>query len=383
MQVVRLSKFAELLPWIGTWDALSQGVPFRRWEWLESWWRNYGQNQGRPRRHFELFVLAVVDENQTLLGIAPWYLERTASQGRLLRFLGSGEICSEYLSLMCRRGEEETVAAAIADWLTTHAIDVHDTDRWDVLKLASVETDDLAVGRLLSHLSQRGNAVYVQPGMNCWRLALPTGWAEYLTQQSKSHRKQLRRMDRDYFRSGRATMHWVHEPQQLDAAFAVLVDLHQRRWRSRGEYGCFSFPRFLSFHREVAPRLLAAGSLLMSWLELDGRPVAAEYHLAGPGMVYAYQSGIEPNALRQQPGRLSNLATIRRAIERGDQAMDFLRGDEPYKAHWGAVPRRMREYRVVPVRRSARVRQGLLSAGGNMIGWLKSGWQFAEHLVSE
>ena len=190
-------------------------------------------------------------------------------------------------------------------------------------------------------------------------------------------------MDRDYFRSGRATMHWVHDQHQLDTAFAALVDLHQRRWRSRGERGCFSSPRFSSFHRELAPRLLAAGSLLMSWLELDSRPVAAEYHLAGPGMVYAYQSGVEPAALRQQPGRLSNLATIRRAIERGDRAMDFLRGDEPYKAHWGAVPRRMCDFRVVPARRAARMRQSLLSAGGSMVEWLKSGWELAEHLVTD
>jgi hypothetical protein len=382
MQIVRLTSFAELLPWIGTWDALSQGVPFRRWEWLESWWRNYGHDRGQPRRHFELFILAAIGQDQNLLGIAPWFLERTTSQGRLVRFLGSGETCSEYQSVMCRKGTEEPLAIALADWLTAHAIDVRDPDRWDVLKLGSVETDDLPIGRLLHHLEQRGNAVYRQPGMNCWRLALPGGWEEFLARRTKSHRKQLRRLDRDYFRSGRATMHWVHDQQQLDAAFAALVDLHQRRWRTRGEHGCFSSPRFSNFHREVAPRLLAAGSLLMSWLELDSRPVAAEYHLAGPGLVYAYQSGIEPMALGQQPGRLSNLATIRRAIERGDRAMDFLRGDEPYKAHWGAVPRRMCEFRVVPARRAARVRQSLLSAGGNMIDWLKSGWQLAEHLVS-
>ena len=37
-------------------------------------------------------------------------------------------------------------------------------------------------------------------------------------------------------------------------------------------------------------------------VELDGEPVAAEYHLAGDnGVIYAYQSGIEIEALGVAP----------------------------------------------------------------------------------
>ena len=154
MQVVRFTTFNDLLPWIGGWDSLSQGVPFRRWEWLESWWRNYGHDHGQPRRNHELFVLAAVDADRSLLGIAPWYLERTASQGRLVRFLGSGEVCSEYMSLMCRRGSEETFSAAIAEWLTSHATDARDPDRWDALEARSDRSLMIyRLGRLLHYLS--------------------------------------------------------------------------------------------------------------------------------------------------------------------------------------------------------------------------------------
>ena len=63
------------------------------------------------------------------------------------------------------------------------------------------------------------------------------------------------------------------------------------------------------------------------------------------------------NGCRRSRGRLSHLATIRRAIERGDAAFDFLRGDEPYKAHLRAVPRGTFEARAIPARRAARLRQ--------------------------
>jgi CelD/BcsL family acetyltransferase involved in cellulose biosynthesis len=389
-RVVRLSTTAEVQPWIGQWNAMVRGVPFRRWEWLESWWRQYGSEPGQQRQSRELFVLAVFDDRPTLLGFAPWYLERSASQGRIVRFLGSGEVCSEYLSLVCADGKEELVARGLAKWLTECVnTDRRDTphglfsDRWDVLKLSAVASDDLPIARLLAHLASEGNAVHRRPGMNCWRLALPTSWEAYLATVSKSHRKQLRRLDRDFFRSGRACIHWVHDPDQLERAMDVLIALHQRRWKYLGWPGCFASQRFRKFHREVASRMLAIDALLMSWLEVDGRPVASEYHLAGDGVVYAYQSGIAPDSLNYQPGHLSHLATIRRAIERGDRAFDFLRGDEPYKSHWRATARATFEARVVPPRIGPRIRQGISAAGSMVMNQLRSGWQLTKHLMAE
>ncbi len=330
---------------------MARGVPFRRWEWLESWWRQYGPELGQERASRELFVLAVFDARETLLGLAPWYLERSASKGRVVRFLGSGEVCSEYLSLLWADGQQETVARGLAKWLTESTKAKHydregdqSSDRWDVLKLTAIASDDHAMERLLDHLTCQGNAVHRRRGMNCWRLELPGSWEEYLSIVSKSRRKQLRRLDRDFFRSGRACIHWVREPDQLEQTLDILVGLHQRRWKHLGWPGCFASERFLNFHREVALRMLAFDALLMSWLELDGEPAAAEYHLAGDGIVYAYQSGIAPESLEHQPGHLSHLATIRRAIERGDRAFDFLRGDEPYKSHLA----RFRDRRLRP-----------------------------------
>ena len=394
-RVVRLATLAQIQPWIGQWNAMARGVPFRRWEWLESWWRQYGPGPAEQHKSRELFVLAAFDAGQTLVGLAPWYVERSASQGRIVRFLGSGEVCSEYLSMMCVDGKEEFVARNLARWLTESAksertkVESNGTpngqpsDGWDVLKLSAVANDDMAISRLLVHLGGQGNAVYRRPAMNCWRLALPASWDDYLAMVSKSHRKQLRRLDRDFFRSGRACIHWVREPDQLEHALSVLIALHQRRWKHLGWPGCFASERFLAFHREVALRLLAFDALRMSWLEIDGRAVAAEYHLAGDGIVYAYQSGIAPDALDYQPGHLSHLATIRRAIERGDRAFDFLRGDEPYKSHWRAVPRATFEARVVPPRIGPRIRQGIWAAGSSVIHQLRSGWQLTKHLITE
>jgi CelD/BcsL family acetyltransferase involved in cellulose biosynthesis len=378
IEIVRIAAPTDWQRWSRSWNELASGIPFRRWEWLECWWRHYGQTAGKSWRGRELYVLAAIERGESLVAVAPWYLERSPTLGRVVRFLGGGEVCSEYPSVFTRPGSENAVAEAIADWLAA----AEGPDHWDALKLDGVEQHDLNVGRLLECLADRDHFIHRRPGPNCWRLPLPTTWEQYLAMLSKCHRKQLRRLDRDYFRSGRAVVHWVRRVEDLDRALAILVELHQRRWRTRGQSGCFASRRFVEFHRELAARLLPQDGLLMNWLELDGRPIAAEYHLAGPGIVYAYQSGIDPEGLAHQPGRLSNLAAIRRAIERGDQAFDFLRGDEPYKAHWRAVPRATYESVAVPSRMSARLRFGVRSAGSNLTQWLKSGWQFAGGLMN-
>ena len=74
--------------------------------------RAYGQ--GPPS---ELFVLAAFDATDQLVALAPWYLEHLGPQRRAIRFLGSGEVCSEYLTILCQAEYRHDVALALADWL--------------------------------------------------------------------------------------------------------------------------------------------------------------------------------------------------------------------------------------------------------------------------
>jgi CelD/BcsL family acetyltransferase involved in cellulose biosynthesis len=138
-----------------------------------------------------------------------------------------------------------------------------------------------------------------------------------------------------------------------------------------GDRGCFASAPFASFQAETAERLLETENLQLTWLELDGAIVAIEYQVVGGKIVYAYQSGIEPDALEHQPGRLITLATLKRAISDQRQAFDFLRGDEKYKAHWRAQPRPTRDIRVVRDAPAARLRHGLWLAGDNLKDWIK------------
>ena len=103
--------------------------------------------------------------------------------------------------------------------------------------------------------------------------------------------------------------------------------------------------------------------------------------MLGDGVVYAYQSGIEPTALALEPGRLITLASLQLAIAERRRAFDFLRGDEAYKAHWRAVPRPSEDVTILRDTRGARLRHNLTAAGHNLKSLLRAGLKHSGEFV--
>lgn len=385
MRIQRISNWEELAELAPAWNRLARGVPFRSWEWLGPWWRHFGAAALPQTSARELFVVAVYDSAgprsaSELIGLAPWYCERKGARSAV-RFLGSGEVCSDYLTVLSAAGRETDVAAALADWLVALRKDNAGKGSgpfaWDRLEFSGIADDDVAMKSLLEQLTLRGAIIDRRRAEHCWRVDLPGSWDEYLAGLSKSHRKQLRRFQRRLFATGRAVLHTARTEAEFRQGFEMLVDLHRRRRESLGDRGCFHDPRFTDFHREVAGRFFELGLLQLSWLELDSRPVASEYQLLGGDTVYAYQSGIDPASLEKEPGRLATLAVLRAAIESGRRVYDLLRGDEAYKAHWRARPYPCSDLRVLPGRGADWVRHGVWVARENVRSWAKATWPWS------
>lgn len=386
----RITNAHDLSALASDWNALAAEVPFRSWDWLETWWRHYHPHTGQ-RGTPELctvFVFAL-DRDGSLVGIAPWHVERSAAQGRVVRFLGSGPVCSEYLTVLTAGGHEGAVARTLAECLTGEQLSLADwlsedgANSWDLVELTGVNPHDPSVQQLLKHLSDRGASVYHRPGEPCWRIDLPDTWDEYLAMLSKSHRKQVRRLERNSLANGNTQVRLATNADEVTFALDALIDMQSRRRAARSEATPFADPRFIGFLREVTQRMLAAGNLRLQWLEFAGRSIAVELHLVGNKVLYAYQGAIDPDALELEPGRLITIATLRQAIEQGYRAFDFLRGDEPYKLHWRAMPRETVDIRIVPRSVSAQVRHGARVAGESMKQWIKNGLKFTGRLAIE
>jgi CelD/BcsL family acetyltransferase involved in cellulose biosynthesis len=355
------------------WNQLAGGEPMCSWNWLATWWKYYRPLKGGGDRLTgrELRLVAVFDgtehHDSQLIGVAPWYLDRTIVKGNVLRPLGSGEVCTDHQSLICSPPDITRVAAAVAEYLTVT------DDEWDRLELPAVDVGDPGIDQLTDELEARECLTTRYAAGNTWIVDLPSSWDDYVESLSHNNRRQVRRVYKRLIESGRSQRHIATCADDFEPVWKVLVDLHQRRRRSLGEPGCFASRAFHDFHHEVALHLLATGQLRMSWIDVDGSPIATEYQFVGSKTNYSYQSGIDPDHMNISPGHLANIFSVRRAIEEGRAHFDFLRGDEPYKSFWLATPRPTFDCVMVPNRRLAKLRGRLTHAATTFKDWVKDG----------
>ncbi len=347
------------------WNQLAGDTPFCRREWLGAWWRNYGVEG-------EEYLLAIRHADGRLAGVAPWYRHSTSGFGRVVSFLGSGETCSDYLTVLGAEEDRTQMTTALAEWLID-ASGQGDDIGWDMLQLDGVAANDPTMKQLLGCLEHYGCEVHTRSEQNTWRIPLPATWDDYRNQLSKPNRRHVRVLQERYVEPGLIQVHVAQTADDLDKAWSVLVDLHQRRRHELGQPGCFASPRFARFARQAAENFLQHDALELLWIEHDGAPLAAQLAFLGPGATYAYQVGIESAKRDLSPGWLVHTESIKRAIAQGRTAFDLLRGDEEYKHRLGAKPHPLCTVRVVPPRLGPMVMHTAWVTGGAIKSWIKTG----------
>ena len=296
-----VSGFAEVPP---GWPALAErsGNVFATPEWLEVWWRHYGE-EGTLRLHS-------VSDGDRLVALLPLQLWRSRPP-RTLRFLGHGP--SDVMGPVCAPEDRPAAAAAMGEVLGDGG--------WDLLlaeRLAS--PDSLPAGLGLRELRAEPSPVLRIDGMS---------WDDFLASKSSNFRQQARRRERKLAKEHDLQFRLTDDPSRVDADLDVLFRLHEERWSDRGS-GALG-ERRAAFHREFARVALDRGWLRLWLLELDGRPVAAWYGLRFAGRELYYQAGRDPAYERHAVGFVLLAHTIREAMNDGMREYDFLRGGEGYK----------------------------------------------------
>lgn len=319
------------------WDAMAAGNIFQESSWLVPWWNAYGGN-------CSTLILTAYDQGGRLAGILPLYRDHRYGQASTLRSMGDGEACSDYTSVIAAAEDCQAVADAMADWL----LDVHRDPHWgwNTIILDGVVTGDPAIEALLRRAAARGAITHQLERCSVWRRPLTDTWDEHVQSLSKARRRRTRRMCDTLARLEPDGPRTAETPEQLRQMLCVLEDLHQLRWAAVGRPGCFSSDRFGRFVRAMATDFFEQQRLRLCWLEVAGRPMAAELQVLGGGVLYCYTAGMDPDGRDLQAGHLLNISTARWAYENGIEALDFLRGDEPYKESWRATPRMLSQCRI-------------------------------------
>lgn len=335
LQTKRINSASNLAPYLDSWREIAAGAPMRSPEWLLEWWEIYSTHDD------ELCVLLFHEPGGALVGLAPLYIKGIGGRSAAFRLLGSGDISTNHTTWLSAAGWETQVGTEVARSLLSFKSD------WKSLLLESIDADDVAVHSTMYFLAENGCLWNLRPNPNCWSIALPATWEDYLRMLSRSSRKRCRKLQRQYFDSGKIKICQVTNEAELQKGFEILLRLHAARWgNTKNPDGVFGDQKFLKFHEKVSKILLVSNKLRLAWLEYNEKPLAVEYQFVDNNAVYAYQAGVDLSMDEYSPGKLSIMAAIQFAIAQGCRSFDLLRGDEPYKAHWRATPTANHDIRV-------------------------------------
>ncbi|MFQ6019797.1 MAG: GNAT family N-acetyltransferase, partial [Dehalococcoidia bacterium] len=185
-------------------------------------------------------------------------------------------------------------------------------------------------------------AVHTEVEDVCPQVPLPAAWEEYVNGLRRKDRHELRRKLRRLTKDYEVDIQELTAPAEVSGALDDFLRLHTS---SRIEKARFMTEPMKRFFRRVVTALAEEGLVRLYFLTLDGVRAAAVLCFDGPRDLLLYNSGYDPAYASLSVGIVSKALTIKEAIAREKDCLDFLRGAEPYKYDLGA--RDLNVYRMV------------------------------------
>jgi CelD/BcsL family acetyltransferase involved in cellulose biosynthesis len=309
---------------------------FLSWEWLYTWWKELAADR-------ELAILAVRCGGE-LIAVAPFCCRPVklcnAPLIRIVEFLGSGAVGSDYLDIIVRCGWERQADVALASHLrrTQPLLRWTNVDR-NACRAASVASLLGAEG-----WSVRGAATNLCPYISLNR----TSWDDYLSSLGAEHRYNFNRKWRRLNREFSVRFDQASSEAKCRESIDLTMALHTARWRERGGSEAFDTPELVAFHRSFAQLALRRDWLRLYVLRLNGIPAACLYGFLYRRKFYFYQSGFDPAFEKYSVGMLSMGLGIQRSFEEGAVEYDLLHGAESYKFHWARESREIGRVELYP-----------------------------------
>lgn len=303
---------------------------FLTWEWLYHWARRFLGDE-------HLWILLVVDEDERVRGIAPFYIRSVRSDAvigyREIAFLGTEEVCSSYLDIIAEPMYKRLVWQRLYRFLFQEA-----AGEWDILTLEEIPAESSSVDTLTELFEAAGKVIDIIRSTCCPILHLPRSCAEYRRTLSANRRYNLQRKQKALERLGLVSYRHIQKGPELSLAFDSIIKLHEAKWTSGG---AFSRERCRVFHQDIVKTFEKKGWLSLSLLSIDDRPIAGIYGFVYQGTYYFYLPGFDPTtAPHASPGMLLLAHRIEQAVKEGDAFFDLLQGRADYKERWANDIRR-------------------------------------------
>lgn len=340
----------------GEWTELLQDSPcnnlFLSWEWMFTWWTRLAGKRA--------LNLITVRRDDQLIAIAPLALlpshYRRMMPFRMLEFIASGSVGSDYLSILIRSGHEEEALREIGTHLTNTNM---------MLEFVRVEKSSFLMINMALQLRQSGWECISLTTNYCPYVKLSgLTWDSYLESLHRGHRqdvaKKLRKLHKDYTVRFELASTEAGRAEAMD----IFLKLHLDRWADQGGSTAFNKKELVVFHSELSRLCLERGWLRMYTLYLNDVPASSLYMFSYNDVFYYYQAAFNQEYYKYSLGMLTLSMGIKAAIVEGMREFDFLHDDEEYKYLWAREERELIRLDLYPPRNLGRIyKQAVLMKG--------------------
>ena len=284
--------------------------------WVRAWYVACAEE-------FEMFVLAVRDGAQRLVGIAPLALRRDSSE---LQFAGQS-FWGEYLGFILDPRFDRTAADLICRALA-------ETFRasWSSIRLRFVHADSRFEQVLIEHADIYGLYLRETSLEGAPFAALPSDIDAYFETRSSHFAKRVDYLERRLAKTGEVELRLAGENLDVAEGIEEFWRLYNLRWDSFD-------PAFVAFHRQFAHELVARGEAWLAVLYVAGVAVAARYDFVYAGKVWSYLGGWDREWARFEVGNvlIGRLSDITDSGARNDIGVT---ANDPNRGRAGSESRR-------------------------------------------
>jgi CelD/BcsL family acetyltransferase involved in cellulose biosynthesis len=309
------------------WNAVVNLCPdstvFQSYEWIDAWTRTV------LTPNAQLCVAASYSAGE-LVGLAPlWHgVDPYEPSGRsAVRFLGAWH--SDYSTFPALAASPEVLHSLLDT--VGHALPTRES-----IELFEVPQTSALALCLAERSANSASGVLVDGTTACPRLKIlgnESGLHSVFEKDSlKRHEKKLRRL-------GQVTVEHLTDPAAAAPLLEGFFDQHVRRWAATPYPSLFRHDRNRSFYRAAMQSLGASGQLVFSVVRLSGRPVAQHFGLRSRNDLLWYKPTFEIELAHCAPGEFLLKSLIEYSLEGGFEALDFTRGNEPFKSRFSSEVR--------------------------------------------
>jgi CelD/BcsL family acetyltransferase involved in cellulose biosynthesis len=297
------------------WDDLAVAArrPFCAPAWMLSWLRHIGDD-GAVR------VIAV-RAGDRLVGVVPLWTGRPNSGWAPYETL-TGSL-SPPAGIVFAPGQEVAAAKAASEVLAGLSPRPLWLRVWDL-------ADAGPTAALLENWGRRApwtlsTAVVAAPFVSLEGHADYDSW---LATKSSKLRQESRRSRRRIEDKG--ANFEIAKGDSVAPAVAAFIDLHGRRWRSRGGSSAL-VPGLQGFLEAAAAELVPQGRMRLYTISVEGRIIAVNVAVAAGGEVSGWSSGFDPEWSRYSPSTLLTLHAVADIARRGEDRFSLGPGEGDYK----------------------------------------------------